>query len=185
MEQKFSPGGALSSDASAGIRSTDASSTNALGADVPSPDVLGSDALSPEALGPDAISLDAFSLEAMEDECDVNITETLRVIGGKWKLSLLWAIHDCSMRFNEFRRRLPGISQKMLTQQLRELEEEGLVQRRVIPEKPPKVEYSLTEYGKTLRPLFDVLDEWGIGHRIRTAQRLSASEQEKPSGGGA
>lgn len=112
--------------------------------------------------------IDQQVLNEMKSECDINVNETLKIIGGKWKLNLLWTIHDKSKRFNELRRELTGISQKMLTQQLRELEEAGLIERRVIPDKPPKVEYSLSEYGNTLEPLFNVLNHWGLMHRVRT-----------------
>ncbi|MDQ0878796.1 DNA-binding HxlR family transcriptional regulator [Paenibacillus sp. V4I3] len=120
--------------------------------------------------------------DELDDECDINVMETLRVIGGKWKLSLLWQISEESKRFNELRRALPGISQKMLTQQLRELEEDGLLQRKVIPDKPPKVEYSLTKYGKTLDSLFDVMYDWGGHHRKIMSQNLQGNKVEKISG---
>jgi DNA-binding HxlR family transcriptional regulator len=74
-----------------------------------------------------------------EEECDINIAITLRVLVGKWKLPLLYEMVGETRRFNELRRALQGISQKMLTQQLRELEEDGLVYRKVIPDTPPKV----------------------------------------------
>jgi DNA-binding HxlR family transcriptional regulator len=80
---------------------------------------------------------------------------------------LLYEMVGETRRFNELRRALPGISQKMLTQQLYELEENGLVSRKVIPDIPPKVEYSLTTYGQTLGPLFDVMFEWGAIHRAK------------------
>ncbi|MFC4809577.1 winged helix-turn-helix transcriptional regulator [Paenibacillus sp. GCM10023250] len=127
--------------------------------------------------------IDQQVLNEMKSECDINVTETLNLIGGKWKLNLLWAIHDKSKRFNELRRELTGISQKMLTQQLRELEESGLIARRVIPEKPPKVEYSLSEYGHTLEPLFNVLNYWGLRHRVRTihSHPIHQTKTNKPS----
>jgi DNA-binding HxlR family transcriptional regulator len=102
-----------------------------------------------------------------EEKCDINIATTLHVLVGKWKLPLLYEMVGATRRFNELRRALPGISQKMLTQQLRELEDDGLVCRKVIPDIPPKVEYSLTTYGQTLGPLFDVMFEWGANHRAK------------------
>ncbi|MFB5676792.1 winged helix-turn-helix transcriptional regulator [Paenibacillus terreus] len=104
------------------------------------------------------------------EDCDISIGEAIRVLSGKWKLSLLHELGGQTRRFNELRRALPDISQKMLTQQLRELEEEGLVKRNVIPDNPPKVEYSLSAYGQTLRPLFAVMLDWGANHRSRKAQ---------------
>lgn len=69
-----------------------------------------------------------------------------------------------TIRFNELRRIMPGITQRMLTKQLRELESERLIARKVYPEVPPKVEYSITEYGRSLEPVIKALQVWGIGH---------------------
>ena len=73
---------------------------------------------------------------------------TLDVIGGRWKVPILWHLLQGTLRFSELRRALPGVTQKMLTQQLRELERAGVVRRRVYPQVPPKVEYSLTDRGR-------------------------------------
>lgn len=97
-----------------------------------------------------------------KDNCPV--TTTLRVIGGKWKPVILWHLHEQTMRFSELKRSLDGITQKMLTQQLRELELAKVVKRKVYPEVPPKVEYSLTPYGKTLIPVLQSMHEWGEKH---------------------
>ncbi|MGL4624038.1 MAG: winged helix-turn-helix transcriptional regulator [Culicoidibacterales bacterium] len=86
---------------------------------------------------------------------------TMDVIGGKWKLMILWYLIDSTKRFSELKRALPGITQKMLTQQLRELEANGLVNRVVYPVVPPKVEYSLTPQGAELIPLLQLLCNWG------------------------
>ena len=92
---------------------------------------------------------------------------TLNVIGGKWKPVILWNLRTTLLRFNELSRKIEGITQKMLTQQLRELEEDGLVNRKVYPEVPPRVEYSITEYGRTLEPILKCMAEWGIKHENR------------------
>ena len=89
---------------------------------------------------------------------------TLGVIGGKWKLLILRELLAGASRFGELRRRLSGISEKMLAQHLRELESDGIIARKIYPEIPPKVEYSLTESGKTLKPIIDGLHEWGLDH---------------------
>jgi DNA-binding HxlR family transcriptional regulator len=101
---------------------------------------------------------------------------TLDVIGGRWKVLILRELLYGTRRFNELHRSLQGITQKMLTQQLRELEEEGVIHREVYLQVPPKVEYSLTETGKTLKPILDAMHEWGVKHLERKA-RQQASQQ--------
>jgi DNA-binding HxlR family transcriptional regulator len=99
------------------------------------------------------------------------VEATLDVIGGKWKVVVLFWLKDRTLRFGELRRKIPGVSERMLTQQLRELEGHGIVHREVYPEVPPKVEYSLTDYGRTLRPITDLMCEWGKKHMRRAARR--------------
>jgi DNA-binding HxlR family transcriptional regulator len=89
---------------------------------------------------------------------------TLGIIGGRWKLLILRELLCGVSRFGELRRRLNGISDKMLAQHLRELEHDGVIERKVYAEIPPKVEYSLTASGKSLKPVIDGLHEWGLGH---------------------
>lgn len=83
------------------------------------------------------------------------------MIGGRWKVPILWHLFVRTMRFSELHRSLAGVTQKMLAQQLRELEREGVVTRRVYPQVPPKVEYSLTDRGQTLKPVVDAMCKWG------------------------
>lgn len=89
------------------------------------------------------------------------ISATLHLIGGKYKALLLWHLTDQTLRFNELRRLVPEATPKMLTQQLRELEEDGLVIREVYPVVPPKVEYSLTKQGQSLFPILKAMYKWG------------------------
>ncbi|HRN96121.1 MAG TPA: helix-turn-helix domain-containing protein [Candidatus Levybacteria bacterium] len=96
-------------------------------------------------------------------ECG-SVRTTLNVIGGKWKPLILWVLTDQTLRFNELHKSIEGVTQKMLTQQLRDLEYEGLIKRKVYPVVPPKVEYSLTEYGKSLQPILKVMAKWGKEH---------------------
>src|SRR5262245_64909850 len=93
---------------------------------------------------------------------------TLSVIGGKWKLLILRELLAGVSRFGELRRRLSGISEKMLAQHLRELERDGIIARKIYPVVPPKVEYSLNALGKTLKQIINELHEWGLQHNSRT-----------------
>ena len=86
---------------------------------------------------------------------------TLEVIGGRWKILILYQLDGGPKRFSELKRSLPDVTQKMLTQQLRQMEAEGLVRRKVYPQVPPKVEYSLTPRGQSLRPIVDAMCKWG------------------------
>jgi DNA-binding HxlR family transcriptional regulator len=88
---------------------------------------------------------------------------TLHVIGGRWKVPIIWHLFAGTRRFSELQRELPGITQKMLTQQLREMEKNGVVSRRVYAQVPPKVEYSLTETGMSLRPVVEAMCVWANG----------------------
>ncbi len=92
------------------------------------------------------------------------VETALNVIGGKWKVLILWHLKDHIKRFGELKRLMQGITQKMLTQQLRELEHDNIIHRKVYAQVPPKVEYSLTEYGKTLRPILSAMCKWGDQH---------------------
>jgi DNA-binding HxlR family transcriptional regulator len=86
------------------------------------------------------------------------------VIGGKWKVSLLWALHERPRRFGELKRDVTGISEKMLIQQLRQMEADGLVRRTSFHEIPPRVEYSLTTLGQSLNTALEPLGAWGTTH---------------------
>jgi DNA-binding HxlR family transcriptional regulator len=97
------------------------------------------------------------------------VETTLGVVGGKWKTIILYHLDDGVRRFGELRRTIPGITQKVLTQQLRELEADGIISRKIYPTVPPKVEYALTNYGKTLRPVLQAMGDWGTMHAQRRA----------------
>lgn len=99
----------------------------------------------------------------------------LEVIGGKWKGVVLFHLLGGTKRFNELRRLIPGVTQRMLTRQLRELEDDGIVARKIYPEVPPKVEYSLTEFGRTLESLLHHLREWGSASLDTIVQRRTGA----------
>ena len=90
-----------------------------------------------------------------------SVEAAIDVIGGKWKSVILWHLREGPLRFRELRTLLPSITQGVITRQLRELEQDGAISRTVFAEVPPRVEYSLTEFGKTIIPILDHLCEWG------------------------
>lgn len=96
-------------------------------------------------------------------ECPV--ATTVQLIGGKWKLLILRNLLQRPWRFNELKKSLEGISQKVLTDSLRSMEADGIISRTVFPEVPPRVEYALTELGESMRPIIDVMAEWGTNYK--------------------
>ena len=102
----------------------------------------------------------AYNLNGKTYHCAMDIT--LNFIGGKWKTVVLWYLKNDTLRFVELKKRVPDITEKMLSIQLRALEEDGLISRKVHGTKPPvKVEYSLTDFGKTLIPVLNAVAKWG------------------------
>lgn len=89
---------------------------------------------------------------------------TIDLISGKWSMWILWSLQNGSLRFGELRREIPGITEKMLIQQLKKFETYNIVERKVYSEVPPKVEYSLTEHGKSLKPIMLLIKQWGDEH---------------------
>jgi DNA-binding HxlR family transcriptional regulator len=92
------------------------------------------------------------------------IEVTLEVIGGKWKSVLVYHILQQPLRFSELKRLVPDVTEKMLTQQLRELERNGVISRTVYAEVPPRVDYRITEHGASLQPVLEAMCLWGRGH---------------------
>jgi DNA-binding HxlR family transcriptional regulator len=126
-------------------------------------------------------------------EYSCSVEATLDVIGGKWKGVVLFYLLDGAMRFGELRRLLPEVTQRMLTLQLRELEEAGIIHREVYREVPPKVEYSLTTFGKSLEPILLLMRDWGDDYmaqlvalrhervqKIDGKARVASSEEAQP-----
>lgn len=102
-----------------------------------------------------------FEMEGKEYHCAMDVT--MNYIGGKWKTIVLWYLRKDKKRFSELRRLIPNITEKMLSLQLKGLERDGLVGRKIYPEVPPKVEYFLTPFGKTLIPMLEEIARWGRG----------------------
>ncbi len=106
--------------------------------------------------------LSSVSLENEQTlEADCPFIFALSLIGKRWKPAILWKMTEGYCRFGEFKREIPPISEKMLTQHLRELEVDGLITRTMYPEMPPKVEYTLTTLGESLQPILKKLNQWG------------------------
>jgi DNA-binding HxlR family transcriptional regulator len=98
---------------------------------------------------------------------NIPVEATLEIIGGKWKCVILCHLTHGKKRTSEFKRLMPGITQKMLTQQLRELEQDGIINRISYNQVPPKVEYELSEYGWSLKSILDSLCAWGEQHIVK------------------
>lgn len=95
------------------------------------------------------------------------VATTVQIIGSKWKLLIIRNLLMRPWRFNELQKNLEGISQKVLTDSLRSMEDDGIVLRTVFPEVPPHVEYSLSTLGETLRPILDSMEQWGRDYKAR------------------
>ncbi len=108
------------------------------------------------------------------------VEATLDVIGGRWKGVILFHLLAGTKRFNELHRLVEGCTQRMLTLQLRELEQDGVVQRTVYAEVPPKVEYSLTEFGRSLEPILLLMRTWGEQYTQQLVQRQT--HEDEPAG---
>lgn len=112
--------------------------------------------------------------EKYSEGCPVK--KTLEVIGGKWKGIILYHLIEGPKRFNFFRRVYPDLTQFMLTLQLRELERDGIIHREIYKQVPPKVEYSLTEFGRTLEPIILAMRNWGDAYKSKLDEIKAQSE---------
>ncbi|MDO4322385.1 MAG: winged helix-turn-helix transcriptional regulator [Lachnospiraceae bacterium] len=101
------------------------------------------------------------------------VETTLQLIGGKYKAVILWHLMNDTLRYSELHKRMPKATDKMLAQQLRELEKDGLISRTVYPVVPPKTEYSLTDFGRTLSPILDEMCNWGKEYLEQKTQDAS------------
>lgn len=102
----------------------------------------------------------------LKNKYNCSMELTMDLIGGKWKIRILWYLNMGTKRFSELKRAIPDITPKMLTTQLREMENDNLITRKVYPEVPPKVEYSITEYGKSLQDTLKEMCKWGNTYAI-------------------
>jgi len=111
--------------------------------------------------------------------CPVKLTAD--IIGGKWKPLILFYLEGKTQRFGELRKLIPGMTKKMLTQHLRELERDEIVRRKVYAEVPPKVEYSLTRHGESLKPILKLMSAWGSKHRAQYGIPKNGIRAPKPA----
>jgi DNA-binding HxlR family transcriptional regulator len=112
---------------------------------------------------PKATSTNSFNKKEINANCGMAFT--LSLIGGRWKPAILWALLRGRMRYSELKKTIQQISERMLSAQLRELEEHGLIERFVFPEVPPRVEYELTPLGRSMEGLLQQLSDWGDENR--------------------
>lgn len=113
-------------------------------------------------------------------QCEIELT--LEILSGKWKALIIWNLHlHGVIRYNEFRRIIPNVTQKMLTQQLKELEKYGIVSRSAYPTVPPTVDYRLTELGEELIPIMSAMDSWGKAY-VRRYQECHPEKNQGPEG---
>jgi DNA-binding HxlR family transcriptional regulator len=117
-----------------------------------------------------------ISLRGSTYHCAMDVT--MDFIGGKWKTVVLWYLRNKTMRFGEIRKQIPDITEKMLSLQLKALEDDGILRREVFPEVPLRVEYSLTDFGKTLVPVLEAIAKWGreLGEQEGTLEEVKALE---------
>ena len=113
-------------------------------------------------------------VETLQDPCRVG--SVLQIIGGRWQGAIIWWLRDGTKRFGELRRHIPSVSQTVLTTQLRQLERDGLVPREQFDEMPVRVEYSLTDLGRSLLPILDELRDWAL-QNLDAVERARANEE--------
>jgi DNA-binding HxlR family transcriptional regulator len=107
------------------------------------------------------------------------VETTFRIVGGRWKAAVLDQLFKGSKRFSELKRGIAGITQRTLSQQLRELQSTGIIERTVFPDTPPRVVYAITPLGRSLRPLLDAMCQWGKSHSAAMAlKKLRASDRQ-------
>ena len=109
-------------------------------------------------------------MKTREELPDCPVATTVQLIGNKWKLLIIRNLLQRPWRFNELHRDLEGISQKVLTDSLRQMESDGIITRTVFPEVPPRVEYALSELGESMRPVLDAMQAWGSSYQAQKAQ---------------
>lgn len=122
------------------------------------------------------INGEAYKYRMLNQDFHCALDVTMHFIGGKWKAVVLWYLRKDKKRFGELKKLIPDITDKMLTLQLRALEEDGLVSRKVYPQVPPRVEYALTEEGKSMVPVVETIAKWGRDKAEKEGKLVPADE---------
>ena len=124
-----------------------------------------------------------FRIQGRTYHCAMDVT--MDYIGGKWKTVVLWYLRNKTMRFGELKKQIPDITEKMLSIQLKSLENDGLITRKVYPEVPLRVEYSMTDFGKTLLPVLEAIAKWGrsMGNELGTTELKERTKPKKKVAG--
>jgi DNA-binding HxlR family transcriptional regulator len=122
-----------------------------------------------------------FRINGKTYHCAMDVT--MEYIGGKWKTVVLWYLRNKTMRFGELKKQIPDITEKMLSLQLKSLESDGLIKRKVYAEVPLRVEYSMTDFGRTLLPVLDAIAKWGrkMGDEHGTVEETNRIKKAKKS----
>jgi DNA-binding HxlR family transcriptional regulator len=118
-----------------------------------------------------------FEIQGKSYHCAMDVT--MNYIGGKWKTVVLWYLRNKTMRFGEIKKQIPDITEKMLSIQLKSLEADGLIKREVYPEVPLRVEYSMTEFGKSIIPVLDAIAKWGRHHGDTRGKMVELKARKK------
>ncbi|MBV8252163.1 MAG: helix-turn-helix transcriptional regulator [Chitinophaga sp.] len=117
-------------------------------------------------------STNAINARQLRGDCGTVFT--LSLIGNRWKPAIIWRLLDGKMRYTELKKSINGISERVLVLQLREMENDGLIQRIIYPEVPPRVEYELTPLGYSMEPILEVMSSWGLEHMPAQAEMQAA-----------
>ena len=126
------------------------------------------------------VSIAPTGLPYTAETAAIDVEKALQMLEGRWKLLILFQLFDCGIRrFSELERAIPAVTQKMLAQQLRQLEQDGIVSRKVYPEIPPKVEYSLTPWGQSMCPALDALLQWAAKRPRSTKRELVEGKRKR------
>ncbi|WP_449398433.1 winged helix-turn-helix transcriptional regulator [Chryseobacterium wanjuense] len=118
-------------------------------------------------------STNAINEKLINDSC--GMARALSIVGGRWKPAILCRLTHNTMRYGELKKSIEGISERMLVTQLRELEEDQIIERIVYPEVPPRVEYHLTDLGRTMQPMLEAMSDWGNMHREKVGDKVPVS----------